>query len=92
MNSFTKKLILSCTGVIFISFLVVYFLFNVLVSNYIRAEAERELSGGMMDVVSLTYAFPTTVWTDVAVPHNIGIFNERFPIMETGRLWRLQQR
>jgi len=55
MNSFTHKLILYCTGVTFASFLVVYFLFNVLVSNYIRAEAERELSGGMVDVASLIY-------------------------------------
>jgi len=59
MNSFTKKLVLNCTGTIFISFLVVYFLFNVLVSNYIRAEAERELSSGMQDVVSLTYTLPS---------------------------------
>jgi len=62
MKSFTKKLMLSCTGVIFASFLVVYFLFNILVSNYIRAEAERELTGGMMDVVDLTYTFPFHTW------------------------------
>jgi len=85
MSSFTKKLILSCTGVIFASFLIVYFLFNFLVGNYIRAEAERELSGGMMDVVSLTYDFPFTLWTDVTIPHNVGIFNELSPVMETGR-------
>jgi len=69
MKSFTKKLVLNCTGVIFISFLVVYFLFNVLVSSYIRAEAERELSGGMTDVVSLTYAFPS--FGLIHVPENI---------------------
>ena len=56
MKSFTKKLILYCTGVTFASFLVVYFMFNIIVSNYIRAEAERELSGGMVDVVSLIAA------------------------------------
>jgi signal transduction histidine kinase len=55
MKSFTKKIVLYSTGVIFISFLIVYFLFNVLVGNYIRAQAERELAGGMQDVVGLTY-------------------------------------
>jgi len=71
VKSFTKKLVLNCTGVIFVSFLVVYFLFNVLVSSYIRAEAERELSGGMMEVMGLTYAFPTfgqIIVTDTTLP------------------------
>jgi len=54
MNSFTKKLVLYCTGVIFLSFMVVYFLFNVLVSNYIRAEAERELYSGIRDAVGIS--------------------------------------
>ena len=36
MNSFTKKLILNFTGVVFFSFLILYFLFNTLVENYIR--------------------------------------------------------
>ena len=52
MKNFTTKLIISCTGVIFASFLVVYFLFNFLASSYIRAEAERELFSGVRDVTT----------------------------------------
>ena len=66
MKSFTQKLILYCTGVVFISFLVVYFLFNIMVGSYIRAEAERELAGGMMDVVGLTYTVPTMMMIETA--------------------------
>jgi len=62
MKSFTKKLILNCTGIIFVSFLAVYFLFNAMASNYIRSEAERELRGGMLDVVYLTGAFSDAVF------------------------------
>ncbi|MCL1863917.1 MAG: hypothetical protein FWF78_10165, partial [Defluviitaleaceae bacterium] len=57
MNSFTKKLVLNCTGVIFTSFLVVYFLFNVMVSSYIRSEAERELMGNISGAAGLTDVF-----------------------------------
>jgi len=91
MKSFTKKLILNCTGVIFISFLVVYFLFNVLVSNYIRAEAERELFGGMMDVVYLTTTFTDNlVWVasednGITQPHGIRIVEGYMPPMQMGR-------
>ncbi|MCL2285429.1 MAG: HAMP domain-containing histidine kinase [Firmicutes bacterium] len=59
MKSFTKKLIISFTGVIFTSFLIVYFLFNILAGNYIRGVAAQELADGMIDVVGLIYAFPT---------------------------------
>jgi len=59
MNSFTKKLMLSCTGVIFTSFLIVYFLFNVLVSNYIRDMAERELADGVQTAVYMSYFVPS---------------------------------
>jgi len=58
MNSFTKKLVLNCTGVIFISFLIVYFLFNLLVSNYIRSIAESELSDGVNAAVSMVSFIP----------------------------------
>ncbi|MCL2047848.1 MAG: HAMP domain-containing histidine kinase [Defluviitaleaceae bacterium] len=44
MNSFTKKLVLTYTGIIFIGFLVVYVLFNVMVRAYIRSETEREFT------------------------------------------------
>jgi len=54
MNSFTRKLVLNCTGVIFISFLVVYFLFNALVTNYIRDMADRELANGVDTAITLT--------------------------------------
>ncbi|MCL2577822.1 MAG: HAMP domain-containing histidine kinase [Defluviitaleaceae bacterium] len=54
MKSFTKKLILNCTGVIFLSFLVVYILFNAMVHSYIRAEAEQELSLGIRDAEDIS--------------------------------------
>ena len=88
MNSFTRKLILYCTGVVFISFLVVYFLFNIMVSNYIRAEAERELAGGMMDVVGLTYAFPTMMMIEsAAMPYRSVrlVSHGHTPYMRLGR-------
>ena len=87
MKSFTKKLVLNCTGVIFVSFLIVYFLFNVLVSNYIRAEAERELTGGMTDVVGLTHTF-STVWVEGTFSpyHNVRIISHEYvPYMRFGR-------
>ena len=58
MQSFTKKLVLYCTGIIFVSFLVVYILFNVMVSAYIRAEAERELASGVPDVMQIASIMP----------------------------------
>jgi len=58
MNSFTKKLVLNCTGVIFISFMVVYFLFNMMVSSYIRGVAERELSAGMSTALGMANFIP----------------------------------
>jgi|GEM_PF-488088 len=54
MKSFTKKLILLCTGMMMVSFIVVYFLFNILANNYIRSHATHELQGGMADVVTFT--------------------------------------
>jgi len=88
MKSFTKKLILNCTGVIFISFLVVYFLFNVLVSNYIRAEAERELFGGMRDVVYLTSTISDFVLysaEEMDFVQGIRIYDGFMPSMQMGR-------
>ena len=88
MKSFTKKLVLNCTGVIFISFLIVYFLFNVMVGRYIRAEAERELAGGMMDVVHLTGAFPTLMFTEAASApyHSVRVHTHgQMPPMRAGR-------
>ena len=61
MKSFTKKLVLNCTGVIFVSFLVVYFLFNTMVNNHIRAEAEQEFRVGRWDVMYLATTFPTVL-------------------------------
>ena len=55
MKSFTTKLVLGCTGVIFTSFLVVYILFNVLVAGYIRAEAEREFAAVTGDVTTIAF-------------------------------------
>ena len=74
MNSFTKKLVLNCTGIIFISFLIVYFLFNMMVSNYIRGVAERELSDGVTTALSMVNFIPADmrdieiVFTDRASP------------------------
>ncbi|MCL2202875.1 MAG: HAMP domain-containing histidine kinase [Defluviitaleaceae bacterium] len=56
MNRFTRKMVIYYTGAIFASFLVVYFLFNVLSSNYIRSIAERELQIGMVNAVNFTEA------------------------------------
>jgi len=62
MKSFTKKLVLHYTGIIFICFLFVYVLFNVTVRAYIRAEAEREITGGINDIMhqsaTVVRAFP----------------------------------
>ena len=58
MNSFTKKLVLNCTGVIFVSFLVVYFLFNFMVGRYIRSIAEQELSDGVPAAISMVSFIP----------------------------------
>ncbi|MCL2499318.1 MAG: HAMP domain-containing histidine kinase [Defluviitaleaceae bacterium] len=54
MKSFTRKLILYCTGVIFIGFFVVYILFNAMVGSYIRAEAEQELNLGIIDAENIS--------------------------------------
>ncbi|MCL2188203.1 MAG: HAMP domain-containing histidine kinase [Defluviitaleaceae bacterium] len=56
MNRFTRKLVINYTGVIFLSFLIVYFLFNALASNYIRGIAEGELATGMVNAVTFTDA------------------------------------
>ncbi|MCL2372662.1 MAG: HAMP domain-containing histidine kinase [Defluviitaleaceae bacterium] len=90
MKSFTKKLVLNCTGIIFISFLAVYFLFNALVGNYIRAEAERELRGGMTDVVYLTTSIYETMWvaygedTDASPQFSIR-FSDTEPFIRMGQ-------
>jgi len=63
MNSFTRKLVLNCTGVIFISFLVVYFLFNALVTSYIRDMAERELADGVDAAITMTGIIPYETMT-----------------------------
>ena len=49
-NSFANRLILNFTFVVFVGFLTVYFLFNSLMDNHIRAEAEAELNREIMTV------------------------------------------
>ena len=82
MNSFTKKLVLNCTGIIFISFVIVYFLFNALVSSYIRAEAERELDTGIR-YVSDIYQMPL-LFLDEYTPNQI--FYNRMAVGEVGAI------
>jgi len=72
MNSFTKKLVLSCTGVIFASFVVVYFLFNAMVGNYIRSVAERELSAAVTTAIDMAHMVPIEMRTGtVAIEANV---------------------
>jgi len=87
MNSFTKKLVLYCTGVIFLSFLVVYFLFNTLVSSYIRDMAERELAEGMQSAIYMTSFIPNDRFMRTVVmeysepePEYIGSFSVRWHV------------
>jgi len=49
-KSFANRLILTLTCVVFSGFLAVYFLFNHLIDNHIRSEAERELGHEMLTV------------------------------------------
>ena len=49
-KSFANRLILNFTCVVFVGFLAVYFLFNSLMDNHIRAEAEAELDREIMTV------------------------------------------
>jgi len=49
-KSFANRLILNFTFVVFVGFLAVYFLFNSLMDNHIRAEAEAELAREIMMV------------------------------------------
>ena len=51
MKSFTLKIVFYFTTLVFISFLVVYFLFNNLVENHITTEASRELEIAMEDAL-----------------------------------------
>lgn len=55
---YSSKLVFYCTGVIFISFLAVYLLFNVLVRSYIRDMAQRELSDGVQMATYMAYFVP----------------------------------
>jgi len=68
MNSFTKKLVLHYTGIIFICFLFVYVLFNITVRAYIRAEAEREIAVGINDIMR-----QSTTTTVRAFPNDINM-------------------
>ena len=85
MNSFTRKLVLNYTGVIFTCFLAVYFLFNALVRSYIREVAERELAGGMVEMVDFADMIFTTTHF---VPDFTGIEMDGFTDVEirTGSL------
>ena len=49
-KSFANRLILHFTFVVFIGFLAIYFLFNSLMDNHIRTEAEAELNREIMTV------------------------------------------
>ena len=51
-KSFANRLILNFTFVVFVGFLAVYFLFNSLMDNHIRAEALAELDREIMTVES----------------------------------------
>ncbi|MCL2840193.1 MAG: HAMP domain-containing histidine kinase [Defluviitaleaceae bacterium] len=53
-RSFKTILIRNFTGAIFITFLVIYFLFNTLTGNFISEEARRELSRGMIEVENIS--------------------------------------
>ncbi|MCL2216173.1 MAG: HAMP domain-containing histidine kinase [Defluviitaleaceae bacterium] len=55
MKSFSKKLVLNYTGVIFLSFLMVYILFNVTIRAYIRSEADREFNIEMYRAMNIAY-------------------------------------
>lgn len=66
MKSFRVKLVLNFMVVAFGSFLLVYFLFNAIVQNYIREEALRELTANTPDLIAMT---PPTVITPNPSPH-----------------------
>lgn len=51
MNSFAVKLLLRFVGLIIFGLLAVYFLFNGIVSNFIRLEAERELRNSQAAII-----------------------------------------
>jgi len=53
MKSFKVILVRNFTGMIFITFLIVYFLFNILTNNFITAEANRELAMGAADIEAI---------------------------------------
>jgi len=53
-KSFANRLILTFTGVVFLGFLLVYFLFNTLIDNHIRQEAQRELNTEVTSINPIT--------------------------------------
>ncbi|MCL1991182.1 MAG: HAMP domain-containing histidine kinase [Defluviitaleaceae bacterium] len=57
-KSFANRLMLNFTCVVFVGFLMIYFLFNVLIDNHIRAEAEAALSHEFT-IVNETELIPT---------------------------------
>ena len=53
MRSFTSIFMLSLIGIVLVGFFSVYFLFDALISNHIKLEAERELARGVMEIIEL---------------------------------------
>ena len=60
--SFANRLILNFTFVVFVGFLAVYFLFNSLIDNHIRAEAMAELDREIM-----TVEFRDNNWSNIEI-------------------------
>ncbi|MCL1949909.1 MAG: HAMP domain-containing histidine kinase [Turicibacter sp.] len=68
-KSFAHRLILNFTFVVFFGFLAVYFLFNSLMDNHIRSEAEAELDREIMTVTEteIVPQFRATPWGHVDI-------------------------
>ena len=58
MKSFTKRLIFNFTAVITLCFLLIYFLFNMLVEEYILIQAESALEQDIFDIMNISYRVP----------------------------------
>jgi len=73
MKSFARNLVIGFAGIILIGFLVVYFLFNTLIDNHIRAEAEQTLSAFALNFTDAAPLFILAEQSDLLHDGEMGV-------------------
>lgn len=61
MTSFKKRLLLILIGVVFINFLLIGISFNILIGQYIKNQAEKELLSSMYSMQGVAPTIPVTI-------------------------------